>query len=359
MNEGAGTYQLRYHFLLAQNAANQQINKIVMKTENKTRGLVAAACTLLLTSASQAVVTITFEQVGVDVVELPRRGLSKYHSELITKGEQEIRSPIIHLVQIGADGFHRVSLPRCLAAAESERAQALLQVLTAPSFQFIVAFEVMHTQQQLLPADHLQLGPLHPEEIRPIAEQAPPRATSPGPPPSKKGGHSHPPPSRRPRYTPFRAEACPITTSLDCPEEACPITIKRKMNHSITASEQRASRCIWKTAGRCKRQLTSPPMNLPEPKSSTTGQPTNEVDRCSRDAQDLLLTYLDRMGPGLAFLGTTNLDLDRLTERFQKRLLPVRLHPRITRFSRHFSHHDGEPPSTSPGGSQQAQTATS
>ena len=53
----------------------------------------------------------------------------------------------------------------------------------------------------------------------------------------------------------------------------------------------------------------------------------NELDRCSRDAQDLLLTYLDRMGPGQAFLGTTNLDLDRLTERFQTRFLPVRLQP--------------------------------
>ena len=33
----------------------------------------------------------------------------------------------------------------------------------------------------------------------------------------------------------------------------------------------------------------------------------NELDRCSKDAQDMLLTYLDRMRPGHAFLGTTNL----------------------------------------------------
>jgi hypothetical protein len=118
MNEGAGTYQLRYHFLLAQNAANQQIKKIVMKTENKTRGLVAAACTLLLTSASQAVVAITFEQVVVDVVELPRRGLSKYHSKLSTKVEQEIRSPIIHLVHAAK---RSVSLPRfCFGLRRSD-----------------------------------------------------------------------------------------------------------------------------------------------------------------------------------------------------------------------------------------------
>jgi hypothetical protein len=33
------------------------------------------------------------------------------------------------------------------------------------------------------------------------------------------------------------------------------------------------------------------------------------------------------MGPGQAFLGTTNLDLERLTERFQIGFLPVRLQP--------------------------------
>ena len=53
----------------------------------------------------------------------------------------------------------------------------------------------------------------------------------------------------------------------------------------------------------------------------------NELDRCSKDAQDLLLTYLDRLRPGQAFLGTTNLDLSNLTERFQTRFLSVRLQP--------------------------------
>jgi replication-associated recombination protein RarA len=53
----------------------------------------------------------------------------------------------------------------------------------------------------------------------------------------------------------------------------------------------------------------------------------NELDRCSKDAQDMLLTYLDRMKPGHAFLGTTNLDLGRLTERFQTRFQSVRLQP--------------------------------
>ena len=51
----------------------------------------------------------------------------------------------------------------------------------------------------------------------------------------------------------------------------------------------------------------------------------NELDRCSKDAQDMLLTYLDRMKPGHAFLATTNLDLSSLTERLQTRFLPVRL----------------------------------
>ena len=53
----------------------------------------------------------------------------------------------------------------------------------------------------------------------------------------------------------------------------------------------------------------------------------NELDRCSKDAQDMLLTYLDRMKPGHAFLGTTNLDLGSLSERFQTRFQSVRLQP--------------------------------
>jgi hypothetical protein len=53
----------------------------------------------------------------------------------------------------------------------------------------------------------------------------------------------------------------------------------------------------------------------------------NELDRCSKDAQDMLLTYLGRMKPGDAFLGTTNLDVTSLTERFQTRFQPVRLQP--------------------------------
>jgi len=53
----------------------------------------------------------------------------------------------------------------------------------------------------------------------------------------------------------------------------------------------------------------------------------NELDRCSKDAQDMLLTYLDRMPPGHAFLGTTNLDIGTLTERFQTRFQSIRLQP--------------------------------
>ena len=53
----------------------------------------------------------------------------------------------------------------------------------------------------------------------------------------------------------------------------------------------------------------------------------NELDRCSREAQDLLLTYLDRLPPGRALLGTSNLQLDLLTERFQTRFQSVKLLP--------------------------------
>lgn len=51
----------------------------------------------------------------------------------------------------------------------------------------------------------------------------------------------------------------------------------------------------------------------------------NELDRCSKEAQDLLLTYLDRLPPGRAFLGTSNLQLDLLTERFQTRFQAIKL----------------------------------
>lgn len=56
----------------------------------------------------------------------------------------------------------------------------------------------------------------------------------------------------------------------------------------------------------------------------------NELDRCSREAQDLLLTYLDRLPPGRAFLGTSNLQLDLLTERFQTRFQAIKLLPPST-----------------------------
>ena len=56
----------------------------------------------------------------------------------------------------------------------------------------------------------------------------------------------------------------------------------------------------------------------------------NELDRCSREAQDLLLTYLDRLPPGRAFLGTSNLQLDLLTERFQTRFQAIKLLPPAT-----------------------------
>lgn len=51
----------------------------------------------------------------------------------------------------------------------------------------------------------------------------------------------------------------------------------------------------------------------------------NELDRCSRDAQDLLLSFLDRLPAERAFIGTSNLDLSQLTERFQTRFQAIRL----------------------------------
>ncbi len=51
----------------------------------------------------------------------------------------------------------------------------------------------------------------------------------------------------------------------------------------------------------------------------------NELDRCTRDAQDLLLGYLDRLPPGRAVIGTSNLQLDLLTERFQTRFQAIKL----------------------------------
>jgi replication-associated recombination protein RarA len=51
----------------------------------------------------------------------------------------------------------------------------------------------------------------------------------------------------------------------------------------------------------------------------------NELDTCPRAAQDLLLTYLDEMGTRTAFVGTSNLDLTLLAERFQSRLQQFKL----------------------------------
>ncbi|MFQ3578381.1 MAG: hypothetical protein SNJ52_05155, partial [Verrucomicrobiia bacterium] len=56
----------------------------------------------------------------------------------------------------------------------------------------------------------------------------------------------------------------------------------------------------------------------------------NELDRCSRDAQDLLLTYLDKLPDGRAVIGTSNLQLDLLTERFQTRFQAIKLLPPTT-----------------------------
>jgi DNA polymerase III delta prime subunit len=56
----------------------------------------------------------------------------------------------------------------------------------------------------------------------------------------------------------------------------------------------------------------------------------DELDQCSRDAQTLLLTYLDRLPPCRAFIATSNLQLDLLQERFQTRLQQFKVEPPST-----------------------------
>ena len=51
----------------------------------------------------------------------------------------------------------------------------------------------------------------------------------------------------------------------------------------------------------------------------------NELDGATPPAQDLLLTYLDEMPKRNAFIGTSNLDLSQLSERFQSRLQQFKL----------------------------------
>jgi DNA polymerase III delta prime subunit len=56
----------------------------------------------------------------------------------------------------------------------------------------------------------------------------------------------------------------------------------------------------------------------------------DELDQCSRDAQTLLLTYLDRLPACRAFIATSNLQLDLLQERFHTRLQQFRVEPPST-----------------------------
>lgn len=56
-------------------------------------------------------------------------------------------------------------------------------------------------------------------------------------------------------------------------------------------------------------------------------QVVNELDLVPRDAQDLMLGYLDRLPTGRAFIGTSNLQLDLLAERFQTRLQQFKVEP--------------------------------
>ena len=53
----------------------------------------------------------------------------------------------------------------------------------------------------------------------------------------------------------------------------------------------------------------------------------NEVDLCQKDAQDALLSFLDEMPASRAFIGTSNLDLANLTERFRTRFSRYEVKP--------------------------------
>ncbi len=56
----------------------------------------------------------------------------------------------------------------------------------------------------------------------------------------------------------------------------------------------------------------------------------NELDATPPAAQDLLLTYLDQMPSFTAFIGTSNLDLRALAERFQTRLQQFKVDAPVT-----------------------------
>lgn len=56
----------------------------------------------------------------------------------------------------------------------------------------------------------------------------------------------------------------------------------------------------------------------------------NEMDTCPAAAQDLLLTFLDELPANTAFVGTSNLDLREMTERFQSRLQQFRVGNPVT-----------------------------
>lgn len=53
----------------------------------------------------------------------------------------------------------------------------------------------------------------------------------------------------------------------------------------------------------------------------------NEIDLCQKDAQDALLSFLDEMPAKRAVIGTSNLELGALTERFRTRFARYEVRP--------------------------------
>src|SRR5208282_5489038 len=56
----------------------------------------------------------------------------------------------------------------------------------------------------------------------------------------------------------------------------------------------------------------------------------NELDTCGPVAQDILLTYLDELPRFTAFIGTSNMNLSQLSERFQTRSQQFKVSPPVT-----------------------------
>lgn len=71
----------------------------------------------------------------------------------------------------------------------------------------------------------------------------------------------------------------------------------------------------------------------------------NEIDLCQKDAQDALLSLLDEMPARRAFIGTSNLEMGSLTERFRTRFQRHEVRaPEADEIAAHLIEETGVPP---------------